>query len=176
MNASTVDVANRPGEMCAVCLRSEDRPTRRVPLGFRVFVWLCDAHDSEAFRVRRDGRDFAAALKRLWLAGGQLGRQHHRALEAHLQKVQRLLAARRHGHTSYQWPTLREEMVARLAGGDSFDDIVADFERRHGGGVARLPSSRTFRRWRDERWDFEPDPGDSAVEPAAVGNRSARRR
>src|SRR3954465_14838916 len=173
MNASTVPAATRPTEMCAICLGSDDRPTKRVALGYRVFVWLCDVHDSEAFRLRRDGLDFAAALKRLWLAGGQLRRQHHRAIEAHLQKVQRLLVARRHGHTSYHWPTLRHEMVARLGAGESFDDIVADFHRRHGNDVARLPSMRTFRRWRDER-DDECESPIGAVEP--TGDRVGRTR
>jgi hypothetical protein len=175
MNAPTVVAATRPAEMCAICLGSDDRPTKRVPLGYRVFVWLCDVHDSEAFRLRRDGLDFAAALKRLWLAGGQLRRQHHRAIEAHLQKVQRLLVARRHRHTSYHWPTLRDEMVARLGAGDSFDDIVADFERRHGNDVAQLPSMRTFRRWRDERSDLELPPSDTPVECAPERARSAKR-
>ena len=73
------------------------------------------------------------------------------------------------------WPTLRDEMVARLGAGDSFDDIVADFERRHGNDVAQLPSMRTFRRWRDERSDLESPPSDAPVECTPERARSTRR-
>src|SRR5690349_17800531 len=136
--------------MCAVCLDSASGPTKRVSLGFDVRVWLCGQHAGESFQVRNRGRDFVGALVRVWLASGGLRRQHHCVIRALLERAQRSAVDEEAAHISYNWPTLRTEMEDRLGDGEELEEIVADFERRHGRDVARLPSMRTYRRWRAE--------------------------
>src|SRR5262249_29886024 len=138
----------RKGQVCVICVDRTLGATTRVSLGYGAFVWLCSEHASETFRRRRGGRDFVLTLHRVWSASGALTKSRDLALSAQLRRIRNASrrADRRPG--SYAWPDLRDELDRRLTAGELLDDIVAELQQRHAASVARLPSLRTFRRWR----------------------------
>jgi hypothetical protein len=161
----------RKGPVCAVCLDRTRGLTTKVNVGYGQHVWLCATHSSREFRVTRGGRDFALTLMKIWTASGGLTRLRSLAIDAHLERVRRSVHPpdpRKPG--SYSWPDLRAEIDERLARGEAFDEIVADVRRRYASSAARLPSDRTFRRWRSD-----PRPPRRPAERRAVRERPARR-
>jgi hypothetical protein len=161
----------RKSPVCAVCLDRTQGLTSKVNVGYGQHVWLCAGHSSREFRYARGGRDFALTLMKIWTAAGGLTRLRSLAIDAHLARVRRSLHPpdpRKPG--SYSWPDLRAELDERLARGEAFDEIVADVRRRYATSAARLPSDRTFRRWRSD-----PRPARRPAERRAVRDRPDRR-
>ena len=48
--------------VCAICIERTRGRTEEVRLGYRVTVWLCPGHASQAFQTKRGGRDFVRTL------------------------------------------------------------------------------------------------------------------
>jgi hypothetical protein len=70
--------------VCAICIDRTKGRTEEIRLGYRVTVWLCPGHASQAFQTKRSGRDFARTLMGVWQANGCMTQARHRALDAHL--------------------------------------------------------------------------------------------
>ena len=161
----------RKRPVCAVCLDRTRGLTTKLNVGYGQHVWLCAEHSSKEFRWQRGGRDFALTLMKIWTASGGLTHLRGLAIESHLQRVARSAHPpdpRRPG--SYSWPELRAEIDERLARGEAFDEIVADIRRRLASSPARLPSDRTFRRWRSD-----PRPPRRPAEARGARQRLVRR-
>jgi len=56
--------------VCAICIDRTRGRTEEIRLGYRVTVWLCPGHASQAFQTKRSGRDFARTLMGVWQANG----------------------------------------------------------------------------------------------------------
>ena len=125
-----------------------ERAELHLPYG--VSVWLCAAHRSVEFQMRRAGRDFVASLSRAWAGAGCLSRARQRALDAHRARVLELRPARRRPG-SYSWPALRREAERRFAAGEAPRRVIEELRRRERSGRALPPSARTMRRWFGER-------------------------
>ena len=48
--------------VCAICIDRTRGRTEEIRLGYRVTVWLCPGHASQAFQTKRGGRDFVRTL------------------------------------------------------------------------------------------------------------------
>src|SRR5689334_13665923 len=94
------------GSLCAICADRTRGRTIRLRLTHGVTAWLCEAHASPAFQLRRGGRDLAEALERVWQASDCLTAARRRALAAHVALVSRDLPATRARPGSYAWPEL----------------------------------------------------------------------
>ena len=136
--------------VCAICADRTRGRTRRVELGYGVWVWLCEPH-AGGFLVQRSGRDLVVTLTRLWEAHGCLTAPRRKALTAHLQALQSTAPAPRPRPGSYTWPGLRRLAEQRFAAGTSFHATRREVLGLCPGGAARPPSLRTLRRWHGER-------------------------
>jgi hypothetical protein len=134
--------------VCAVCVDRTRGRTEEVRLGYRVTVWLCPGHASQAFQTQRSGRDFVRTLMGVWQANGCMTAARHRALDAHLNQLRSHPSRQRPG--SYAWPELRRRLEAHYANGAPPLDPA-----RHGhpctSCTAHTPSRRTLQRWHAER-------------------------
>jgi hypothetical protein len=101
--------------VCAICIDRTRGRTEEIRLGYRVSVWLCPGHASQASQTKRGGRDFVRTLMGVWQANGCLTAARHRALDAHLSQLRARPPHRRPG--SYAWPDLRRRLEARYAQG-----------------------------------------------------------
>jgi hypothetical protein len=141
------------GEWCALCGEGTPGSTACLYLASGLEVWLCAEHRSDAFLRRDGGRAFTHALAQRFLAYDELGAQLVAALEAHEARVQACPSRPRPG--SYTWPDVRAELEQRRAAGEPLPSIEADLRERYAGGLANLPSRRTFARWSAEaRWRY----------------------
>jgi hypothetical protein len=91
--------------VCAICIDRTKGRTEEIRLGYRVTVWLCPGHASQAFPTKRSGRDFARTLMGVWQANGCMTTARHRAPDAHLNQPRAPHPRARPG--SYAWPELR---------------------------------------------------------------------
>jgi hypothetical protein len=137
--------------VCAICVDRTRGRTQRVQLPYGVGVWLCAGHADEGFLTRRNGRDFALTLMRVWQACGCFTVARKKALDAH----QAALVAPRRARPrpgSYAWPSVRQAAERLFAGGVALPAVT----RRVRGaefGNAGPPSARTVARWHaDRRW------------------------
>jgi len=48
--------------VCAICIDRTKGRTEQIRLAYRVTVWLCPGHASQAFQTKRGGRDFVRTL------------------------------------------------------------------------------------------------------------------
>jgi len=87
--------------VCAICIDRTRGRTEEIRLGYRVTVWLCPGHASQAFQTKRSGRDFARTLMGVWQANGCMTAARHRALDAHLTQLRTPRPRQRPG--SYAW-------------------------------------------------------------------------
>jgi hypothetical protein len=143
--------------VCAICVERTEGRSQLVRLTHGVTVWLCAGHASPSFRTRRNGRDFATTLERIWHANGCLSSNRRRALEAHLAALRQAPARARPG--SYAWPALRREVETRLAQGSPLATLIRDIQQRLATSPATPPSRATLQRWRrEQRWLTTPRP------------------
>jgi hypothetical protein len=73
--------------VCAICIDRTRGRTEEIRLGYRVAVWLCRGHASQAFRTKRGGRDFVRTMIGVWRANGCMTTARHRALDAHVNQL-----------------------------------------------------------------------------------------
>jgi hypothetical protein len=133
--------------VCAICVDRTQGRTEVIRLGYRVAVWLCPGHASQAFQTMRGGRDFVGTLMGVWRANGCVTQARHRALDAHLSQLRAHPPRRRPG--SYAWPDLRRCLEARYAqGAPPLDPATAHPCQAC---TAHTPSRRTLQRWHAER-------------------------
>jgi hypothetical protein len=135
--------------VCAICVDRTRGRTEEVRLGYRVNVWLCPGHASQAFQTKRGGRDFARTLMGVWQANGCMTQARHRALDAHLNQLRAHPPRQRPG--SYAWPELRRRLEARYAQGAPPLDPTNPTRHACRTCTTRTPSRRTLQRWRTER-------------------------
>ncbi len=155
-------LGNRPP--CLLCMGRGEGERAELHLPYGVAVWLCAAHRSAEFQVRRAGRDFVASLARAWAGAGCLTRARQRALDAHRARVLEGKTARERPG-SYSWPSLRREAERRFAAGEPPRCVIRDLRSRERSGRAVPPSARTMRRWfGDRRW-LGPDGGSGRGRP-----------
>jgi hypothetical protein len=134
--------------VCAICVDRTRGRTQEIGLGYRVTVWLCPGHASQAFQTKRSGRDFVRTLAGVWQANGCLTQARHRALDAHLNQLRGRPPRRR--PSSYAWPDLRRRLEAHSAqGAPPFDP--ANTSHACQTCTAHTPSRRTLQRWHAER-------------------------
>src|SRR4029078_623698 len=133
--------------VCAICIERTHGRTQEVRLGYRVTVWLCPGHASQACQTKRGGRDFVRTLMGVWQANGCLTQARHRALDAHLTQVRAPPPPPRPG--SYAWPELRRRLEARYAAGAP--PITPHKLHPCASCTAHTPSRRTLQRWHAER-------------------------
>ena len=131
---------------CALCGHSGGGPRAERHLSHGVSVWLCQAHGSDAFLMRRRGAEFAERLAGVWAAAGVTGVRRTAALQAHLRRF-RTTTGTRQRPGSYTWAALREHAERRFAAGEPPDTVITDLRRAHQDGPATLPSVHTMRRW-----------------------------
>jgi hypothetical protein len=141
--------------VCAICVDRTRGLTVSVRLTHGVKVWLCEAHASPEFQVRRSGRDFVLTLQRLWGAHGCLTAARSRALQTHLAAMAERPSIR---PGSYAWAELRRLAESEFAEGGPPMPTIARLRARYSGGSAAPPSVRTMRRWHRERRWLEPEP------------------
>ena len=135
--------------VCAICVDRTRGRTEEIRLGYRVTVWLCPGHASQAFQTKRGGRDFVRTLMGVWQANGCLTAARHRALDAHLAQLRG--RPPRHRPGSYAWPDLRRRLEARYAqGAPPLDPHHLATHPCHA-CTAHTPSRRTLQRWHTER-------------------------
>jgi hypothetical protein len=160
------------GSLCAICADRTRGRTIRLRLTHGVTAWLCEAHASPAFQLRRDGRDLAEALERVWQASDCLTAARRRALAAHVALVSRDLSATRARPGSYAWPELRARAEAEWARGAPPLPTIRRLRREVAGGPVTPPSERTMQRWHSQRrWQLPAaDRGDDVH--ARVGPKS----
>jgi hypothetical protein len=101
--------------VCAICIDRTRGRTEEIRLGYRVTIWLCPGHASQAFQTKRSGRDFVRTLMGVWRANGCMTAARHRALDAHLRQLTAHPQSQRPG--SYAWPELRRRLEAHYANG-----------------------------------------------------------
>jgi hypothetical protein len=140
--------------VCAICVDRTRGLTVSVRLTHGVTVWLCEAHASPEFQVRRSGRDFVLTLQRLWGAHGCLTAARSRALSAHLAAMAERSGSPKPG--SYSWAELRRQAESEFAEGGPPMPTITRLRARYSGGSAAPPSVRTMRRWHRERRWLEP--------------------
>jgi hypothetical protein len=133
--------------VCAICIDRTRGRTEEIRLGYRVSVWLCPGHASQASQTKRGGRDFVRTLMGVWQANGCLTAARHRALDAHLRGLRARPPRRRPG--SYAWPDLRRRLQARYAQGAP--PAEPTHLRPCQTYTAHAPSRRTLQRWHAER-------------------------
>jgi hypothetical protein len=134
--------------VCAICVDRTRGRTEEIKLGYRVTVWLCPGHASQAFQTKRSGRDFVRTLIGVWQANGCLTQARHRALDAHLNQLRGRPPCPRPG--SYAWPDLRRRLEAHYATGAP---PISPANATHACQTctAHTPSRRTLQRWHAER-------------------------
>ena len=138
--------------VCAICIDRTKGRTEEIRLGYRVTVWLCPGHASQAFQTKRSGRDFVRTLMGVWQANGCMTQARHRALDAHLNQLRAPRPRARPG--SYAWPELRRRLEARYADGAPPPDPT---HLPCATCTAHTPSRRTLQRWHAERrWLSRP--------------------
>jgi hypothetical protein len=143
------------GSFCALCADRTRGRTIRLRLTHGITVWLCEAHASPEFQLRRDGCELAEALARVWQASGCLTATRRRALAAHVALVSRDLAATRPRPGSYAWPELRARAEMEWARGAPPLPTIRRLRREVAGGPVTPPSERTMQRWhRERRWEL----------------------
>jgi len=133
--------------VCAICVDRTRGRTEEIRLGYRVTVWLCPGHASQAFQTKRSGRDFVRTLMGVWQANGCMTQARHRALDAHLAQLNARPPRRRPG--SYAWPELRRRLEARYAQGAP--PAAPKHTHPCETCTAHTPSRRTLQRWHAER-------------------------
>jgi hypothetical protein len=139
--------------MCALCVDRTRGRTIRLRLTHGITVWLCEAHASPEFQLRRSGRELAEALARCWEAGGCLTAARRRALAAHVALASGDSAAPRARPGSYAWPELRARAEAEWARGAPPLPTIRRLREEVAGGPVTPPSERTMQRWhRERRW------------------------
>lgn len=141
---------------CAICGHCGRGPRSERHLTHGICVWLCHAHDSDAFIKRRAGNEFVERLASVWAASGVLTSRRRDALTAHLRRIQTGTTQRtRPG--SYSWPMLRREAERRFATGEPPAAVITDLRENYRDGPAMVPSIRTMRRWFTQaRWLATP--------------------
>lgn len=143
---------------CAICMGPGSGGRQIVHLAHGISVWLCVEHRSDEFFRSRAGRDVVVSLWRMWEAAGCLTASRRRVLDALLARaVEAPRAAGRPG--SYSWPTLRRQLLRRVAAGEPPAPAIAALRERHSGGTARVPTARTMQRWLREGLDADADGG-----------------
>lgn len=134
--------------VCAICLDRTRGRTHLRELTHGVKLSLCEGHHSVEFMRSNAGRDFVVTLSRIWNAQGCLTRQRSRALQAHLTAIRTTgCAVVRARPGSYAWPRLRREAEACFARGDASAATIARLREQHAHDHAKVPSTRTMRRW-----------------------------
>ena len=137
---------------CAICAHGGRTPRSVRFLTHGIWMWLCDAHGSDAFMRKHGGRDFADRLGAMWVASGVFGARRRAALVAHVQRLQAAIDGQGKPG-SHSWPMLRREAERRFASGEPPATVIAELRRAHRDGPARPPSVRTMRRWFSQaRW------------------------
>jgi hypothetical protein len=139
------------GTFCAICADRTRGRTIRLRLTHGVTAWLCETHASAEFQLRRDGRDLAEALERVWLASDSLTAARRRALAAHIALVSRDPSATRRRPGSYAWPELRARAESEGARGAPPLPTIRRLRREVAGGPVTPPSERTMQRWFNQR-------------------------
>lgn len=141
---------------CAICGHAGRGPRALRHLTHGISVWLCDAHQSDAFMKRRSGREFVERLAAVWAASEVLTIRRQAALEAYLRRI-RTSTADREQPGSYSWPMLRREAERRFAAGEPPAHVISELRENHRDGPAMVPSIRTMRRWFTQaRWLASP--------------------
>ena len=150
-NARNLPSLKRP--VCAICIDRTRGRTEEIRLGYRVSVWLCPGHASQAFQTKRGGRDFVRTLMGVWQANGCLTAARQRALDAHLNQLRAKPPRPRPG--SDAWPDLRRRLEAHYA--TSAPPLDTTHTHPCQACTAHTPSRRTLRRWHAERrWRNRP--------------------
>lgn len=139
------------GTVCAICADRTRGRTIRLRLTHGVTAWLCETHASAEFQLRRDGRDLAEALERVWLASDSLTAARRRALAAHIALVSRDPPATRRRPGSYAWPELRARAESEWARGAPPLPTIRRLRREVARGPVTPPSERTMQRWFNQR-------------------------
>lgn len=141
---------------CAICGHAGRGPRTRFHLTHGISVWLCEAHQRDAFKRRRSGREFAERLAAVWAACGVLTVRRRDALEAHVRRIQTATTDREQPG-SYSWPMLRREAERRFAAGEPPAHVISELRDTYRDGPAMVPSIRTMRRWFTQaRWLASP--------------------
>src|SRR4051794_21288685 len=73
--------------VCAICVDRTRGRTQEIRLGYRVTVWLCPGHASQAFQTKRGGGDFVRTLMDVWQANGCMTQAPPPALGAPLRQL-----------------------------------------------------------------------------------------
>jgi hypothetical protein len=154
-NRATGQTKREPGS-CLACF-PHNVAGQRVPLAYGVSLVLCKDHRDPRFIATRSGRDFLRAVGTLFSSLGITARRYREALLRFVDEVARPQDYRpkRHRPGSYAWPERRQDAETVWSRGGSFTQglhaAVADPPDAR--ARARPPSSRTVRRWwQDRRW------------------------
>jgi hypothetical protein len=145
----------RKQQLCAICTLKTRGSTVEVHLTHGVSVFLCTAtHATTEFMHANGGRDLAHLLSLVWRACNQLNANRRRALEAHIEGIERGATRDEAGLPgSYHRKATRNEAEHRYADGDDPRAVSRELRDRHAHDVADPPSERTLRHWfADGRW------------------------
>jgi hypothetical protein len=130
---------------------------QQVPLAYGVSLVLCKGHRDPTFIATRSGRDFLSAVSTLFTSLGITARRYSEALRRFIDQVAnpQRYPAKRHRPESYAWPERRQDAETVWSRGGSFEQgrRAALADPPDARTRARPPSSRTVRRWwQDRRW------------------------
>jgi hypothetical protein len=145
---------SRKGPRCIACF-PRSCAGQRVPLPYGVSLALCGDHRDPRFVASQAGRAFLAAIGDLFSSLGLTARRYGAALAAFVEQVRRPERPRRPRPGSYAWAPRRRDAEAVWSAGGSFERglTIALADPPAPRARTALPSSRTVRRWwQDRRW------------------------
>ena len=139
---------------------------QRVPLPYGVSLVLCKDHRDPRFIASRNGRDFLSAVSELFTALGLTAKRYGAALRRFVKQTAEPDKPRRARPGSYAWAVRRQDAETVWSRGGSFHQglAVALADPPEPRARAGIPTSRTVRRWwQERRWLVPPLAEDAPV-------------
>jgi hypothetical protein len=135
---------------------------QRVPLPYGVSLVLCVDHRDPRFTASRSGRDFLSAIGELFSALGLTAERYAQALLMFVKQVAEPEQPKRPRPGSYAWAQRRQDAETIWSRGGSFEQglRIALADPPEPRARAGIPTSRTIRRWWQERRWLQPPPAD----------------
>jgi hypothetical protein len=159
---------SKKAHRCLACF-PHSRAGQRIPLAHGVSLVLCAAHRDPRFIASRNGRDFLSAVGELFAALGLTARRYGEALRRFVKQIAEPDKPIRARPGSYAWAARRRDAETVWSRGGSFHQglhaALADPPDPR--ARAAIPTSRTIRRWwQERRWLQPPPEPEPALSPA----------
>ena len=149
---------SRKADRCLACF-PRSCAGQRVPMRYGVSLVLCKDHRDPRFIASRNGRDFLSAIGDLFTSLGFTAERYQQALRVFVKQTAQPAKPQRHRPGSYAWAARRQDAETVWSRGGSFQQglRVALADPPEPRARAGIPTSRTVRRWwQERRWLLPP--------------------